>query len=66
VNIAFLCRHRDGQPRAASPDEVEAVQWMTAAEILAHPAAPLWLRQTIECAERNRAGNTDTQVYNQV
>jgi len=54
INIVFLCRYKSGTPAAIDPDEVAAVQWLTAQEILTHPKAPVWMRQSIELAERVR------------
>ena len=30
IDIVFLCRHKSGTPAAIDPDEVAAVQWLTA------------------------------------
>ena len=54
VDVVYLCRYAGGTPRAADPDEVAAVQWATAAEILTDPNAPIWTRQSIELAETRR------------
>ncbi|NGP58042.1 NUDIX domain-containing protein [Paenibacillus thiaminolyticus] len=37
VDIVFLCECESGEPRIASPEEVTAVCWMTAEEVLRHP-----------------------------
>jgi 8-oxo-dGTP pyrophosphatase MutT (NUDIX family) len=54
IDVVFLCYYSGGTPAIADPGEVRAIRWMTAAEILAHPQAPPWLRQSIELAERMR------------
>jgi pterin-4a-carbinolamine dehydratase len=54
VSVSFLGRHQAGEARPAAPDEVEAVQWLSVPDILAHPATPAWLRATLERAERKR------------
>ncbi|CAM3726970.1 NUDIX hydrolase [Mesobacillus thioparans] len=52
LDIVFHCVIESGDPFAKSPDEVEAIYWMTAEEIYAHPKAPIWLKESIEEAER--------------
>ncbi|MBT2680113.1 NUDIX domain-containing protein [Bacillus sp. ISL-35] len=52
LDIVFHCVIERGEPFAKSPDEVEAVYWMSAEEIYAHPNAPIWLKESIEKAER--------------
>lgn len=51
IDIVFLCEFEEGEPFAKSPDEVEAVYWMTTDEILSHPRAPIWLKESIKEAE---------------
>ena len=51
LDLVFYCEIAAGEPYPKSKDEVEAVYWMTAAEIFAHPKAPIWLRESIEEAE---------------
>ena len=51
--------HETGQAypkstRIAAPDEVAAIEWLTAAEVLDNPKAPPWTRLSIEAAERWR------------
>ena len=55
IDVVFLCRYKGGTPTIVDPGEVAAVQWMTPAEIRAHPQIPPWTRQSIERAERARA-----------
>lgn len=55
VDLVYLCRYKGGAPTIADPGEVAAVQWMTPAEIQAHPQIPPWTRQSIARAERVRA-----------
>ncbi|NIK75687.1 8-oxo-dGTP pyrophosphatase MutT (NUDIX family) [Paenibacillus castaneae] len=54
IDIVFLCEFESGEPWRKCPDEVEAVFWMTCDEIMAHPEAPIWLRENLECAESIR------------
>ena len=54
VDVVFLCRYRSGDPRACDPKEVATVQWMTPAEILAHPKSPPWMDPTIKRVEKVR------------
>jgi ADP-ribose pyrophosphatase YjhB (NUDIX family) len=55
INVVFLCRYRAGEARPLAPDEVAQVEWMAAAEVLADPRTPPWLRRSVELAERRRA-----------
>jgi ADP-ribose pyrophosphatase YjhB (NUDIX family) len=54
INIVFLCRHRAGEARPVASDEVAQVVWMIAAEVLADPRTPPWLRRSVELAEQRR------------
>ncbi len=54
VDIAFLCRFESGNAHAADPDEVAAIEWLTADEIAVHPKAPDWTRATVDAAEKLR------------
>lgn len=51
IDIVFLCEFEEGEAFAKSPDEVEAVYWMTADQIFEHPQSPIWLKESIEAAE---------------
>jgi 8-oxo-dGTP diphosphatase len=51
LDMVFHCIIETGEPYAKSSNEVEAVYWMTAEEIYAHPNAPIWLKESIEAAE---------------
>jgi 8-oxo-dGTP diphosphatase len=51
LDLVFYCEIATGEPFAKSPDEVTAVYWMTPGEILAHPKAPIWLKESVEEAE---------------
>ncbi|WP_042161501.1 NUDIX hydrolase [Paenibacillus gorillae] len=48
IDIVFLCEFDEGEPFAKSPDEVDAVYWMTTDEILNHPRSPIWLKDSIQ------------------
>ncbi len=54
VDIVFLCEHKSGVPIAKSPDEVESVYWMTTKEVLHHPDAPSWTKESLTRAEKLR------------
>ncbi|WP_108991055.1 NUDIX hydrolase [Paenibacillus agaridevorans] len=47
INMVFLCEYDKGTAHSKSPDEVEAVHWMTYDEIMNHPKAPLWTKESI-------------------
>jgi 8-oxo-dGTP diphosphatase len=54
VDVVFLCEYDSGEPYVKSKDEVEDVSWMTYEEIINHPKAPIWLKESIERAEVQR------------
>jgi 8-oxo-dGTP diphosphatase len=54
IDIVFLCRYKQGEPRIAAPDEIADLQWLTAEEVLNHPKVPPWTRQSISLAEKKR------------
>ncbi|WP_342548372.1 NUDIX domain-containing protein [Paenibacillus sp. FSL P2-0089] len=47
INMVFLCEYESGTATTRSPDEVEAVHWMTHDEIMDHPLAPPWTKESI-------------------
>ncbi|WP_339241360.1 NUDIX domain-containing protein [Paenibacillus sp. FSL F4-0243] len=47
INMVFLCEYDSGTAYNKSPDEVEAVHWMTYEEIMNHPQAPPWTKESI-------------------
>ncbi|MFP3390961.1 NUDIX hydrolase [Brevibacillus sp. SIMBA_040] len=51
INVVFLCEYDNGDAHCKSPDEVEAVYWLNADEIMSHPKAPPWTRESIRRAE---------------
>ncbi|WP_246944740.1 NUDIX domain-containing protein [Bacillus pinisoli] len=51
VNIVFLCEYESGESLPKSPDEVEAVMWLTTEEVLSHPNSPIYLKKSIKQAE---------------
>lgn len=51
IDVVFLCELNEGEPFAKSPDEVDAVYWMSTEEIVSHPKAPIWLIDSIKAAE---------------
>lgn len=54
VDIVFICRYKSGEPVCLSIDEVSEVHWMTCTEILNEKSAPMWLKESIEKAEKIR------------
>lgn len=50
INIVFLCEVDGGTAHCKSPDEVEAVHWMTFDEIMNHPKSPPWTKESIRRA----------------
>ena len=54
VDIVFLCRYKQGVPRLVEPDEVAALEWLTAEEVCAHPKTQEWTQQSIMLAEKKR------------
>ncbi|WHY79867.1 NUDIX domain-containing protein [Neobacillus sp. WH10] len=51
VDIVFLCKHYSGEAFPKSPDEVAKVLWLTTEEVLSHPKAPIYLKESIKRAE---------------
>ncbi|THE13040.1 NUDIX domain-containing protein [Bacillus timonensis] len=51
IDIVFLCEFKEGEPFSKSPDEVDAVYWMSTEEIVSHPKAPIWLIESVKEAE---------------
>ena len=54
IDLVFLCRYKAGSPHIIAPDEVVAIAWMTAQDVLENPKTPPWTRQSIEMAEKKR------------
>jgi 8-oxo-dGTP pyrophosphatase MutT (NUDIX family) len=54
INIVFLCTYKEGTAYCKSPDEVEAVYWMTFDEIMNHPNTPPWTKESVIRAEEIR------------
>ncbi|MGG3284472.1 NUDIX hydrolase [Paenibacillus solani] len=55
INMVFLCEYDQGTPYCKSPDEVDSVQWMTLAEIMNHPQAPPWTKESVQRVEEARS-----------
>lgn len=47
INVVFLCQYEKGTAYNKSPDEVEAVYWMTFDEIMNHPNTPPWTQESV-------------------
>jgi 8-oxo-dGTP diphosphatase len=54
IDVVFLCRYKSGEPIITRPDEVDAIHWLTADEILRHPNAKAWTLQSLSLAEALR------------
>ena len=52
LNIVFLCEYDSGSASPLSQDEVEEVFWLTTEEVLNHPMAPIYLKESINLAEK--------------
>ncbi|MEC5426089.1 NUDIX domain-containing protein [Virgibacillus sp. C22-A2] len=57
IDIVFLCEYESGNAMPKSPDEVEAVSWMTARQVYEHPNAPDYLKESIKRAENMKGTN---------
>lgn len=55
LNMVFLCRCDTGDPRIGDPGEVAEIVWLSASEILNHPACPPWLPAYLHEVEAKRA-----------
>ncbi|MFB5267877.1 NUDIX hydrolase [Paenibacillus enshidis] len=53
INVVFLCEYSQGTAHCKSPDEVDEVLWMTADEIMNHPDAPPWTKESISRAAQH-------------
>jgi 8-oxo-dGTP diphosphatase len=56
VDIVYLARYQSGEPRPGDPAEVAGLEWLTAAEVLAHPKAPPWIAEGFRKIESRRVG----------
>lgn len=52
VNVIFLCEYESGEAHPLSFDEVENVFWFTTEELISHPDAPIYLKESIQHADR--------------
>jgi 8-oxo-dGTP diphosphatase len=63
INIVFLCEWEEGEPYPKSPDEVDAIYWMTAEEVQNHPEAPPWLVDSVKEADIQRKVNKISEKF---
>ncbi len=56
VDIVFLCKYKQGEPRALIPDELSAVEWMSTHDILKNGAVPVWTKDSIEKSQKLKLG----------
>lgn len=54
VDIVFLCRYEAGEPRITDIQEVEAILWLTAAEVMEHSLCPPWTQAAMQRVEALR------------
>ncbi|MBI5667720.1 MAG: NUDIX domain-containing protein [Chloroflexi bacterium] len=54
VDIVFLCQYAGGEVTVKDAEEVAALHWLTAPEVLRFPGAPPWTQQSILLAEQKR------------
>lgn len=55
INVVFLCEHVRGSAYAKSADEVEDVLWLSFEDIVSHPDAPPWTKESIRRAAARAA-----------
>jgi len=55
VEVVFLCRYKSGQPYCVDTDEVAEVYWMSIDEIIHNKKTPIWVKRSIQKAEKMRA-----------
>jgi 8-oxo-dGTP pyrophosphatase MutT (NUDIX family) len=55
LDVVMLARALTGTPYAASPDEVETVEWLTFDALMEHPDVQPWTRESLVLVERERA-----------
>lgn len=54
INIVFICRYQSGTVTISDPGEVAGFEWLTPAEIRAHPRTPPWVQDYLGSVERVR------------
>lgn len=54
INMVFLCEYDRGTAHNKSHDEVEAVHWMTYDELMNHPQATPWTKESIRRVQEVR------------
>jgi len=54
IDVVFLCKYQSGEPKCMSADEVSDIYWMPSKEVLMDKSAPIWLKESIEKAEKIR------------
>lgn len=48
IDIVFLCEHESGEAYPKNSNEVERIIWLTTSEVLTHPLAPIYLKESIK------------------
>lgn len=51
IDVVFLCEYESGEAFPKSPDEVEKIFWLSTEEIMNHPKAPKYLKESIGKAD---------------
>src|SRR5690606_26901241 len=54
INTVFICRYESGTVTISDPGEVAGCEWLTPAEIRAHPRTPPWVQDYLSSIERVR------------
>jgi NADH pyrophosphatase NudC (nudix superfamily) len=54
IDIVFLCKYQSGEPKCMLADEVSDIYWVPGKELLMDKSAPVWLKESIEKAEKIR------------
>lgn len=57
IDIVFLCKYKQGEPKVLCPDELSKVEWITLDGIISNPLIPSWTKESIEKADQARKGN---------
>ena len=54
LDLVFWCRWVSGEPRAADPEEVASLEWLSPEEIRADPRTMEWTRASLDLVEAVR------------
>jgi ADP-ribose pyrophosphatase YjhB (NUDIX family) len=51
INVVFLCKIVDGEPKISSTEEMDSLLWLTKEEIMNYPGVPRWLCDSVKKAD---------------